>query len=107
MRTESPKPEAVIDLRAFIRKATSAEISLSNPLNEPITFEVFFTGDGLIGDPLFSLEPKSVATYTLVFSPLIAGDSAGSIGFLNEKVGEFWYDLNLVLTKVRICRLTY
>jgi hypothetical protein len=42
VRTESPKPEAIIDLRAFIRKATSAEISLSNPLNEPITFEVFF-----------------------------------------------------------------
>lgn len=42
VRTDSPKPEAVIDLRAFIRKATSAEVSLSNPLNEPITFEVFF-----------------------------------------------------------------
>jgi hypothetical protein len=42
VRTDSPKPEAVIDLRAFIRKATSAEISLSNPLNEPITFEVFY-----------------------------------------------------------------
>jgi len=96
VRTESPKPEAVIDLRAFIRKATSAEISLSNPLNEPITFEVFFTGDGLIGDPMFALEPKSVATYNLVFSPLVAGDSQGSIGFLNEKVGEFWYDLNLI-----------
>ena len=42
VRTDSPKPEAVIDLRAFVRKATSAEVSLSNPLNEPITFEVFF-----------------------------------------------------------------
>jgi len=96
VKTESPKPEAVIDLRAFIRKATSAEISLSNPLNEPITFEVFYQGEGLIGDPVFSLEPKSVGTYSLVFSPLAAGEIAGNIGFLNEKVGEFWYDLNLI-----------
>jgi len=42
VRTDSPRPEATIDLKAFIRQATSAEISLNNPLNEPITFEVFF-----------------------------------------------------------------
>jgi len=95
VRTDSPRPEATIDLKAFIRQATSAEISLSNPLAEPITFEVFYNGEGLIGDSSFSLEPKSVGTYNLIFSPLGAGSSQGTIGFLNEKVGEFWYDLNL------------
>ena len=87
VRTDRPKPEAQIDLRAFIRKATSAEVSLSNPLNEPITFEVFFQGEGLIGDPTFSLEPKSEGTYNLIFSPLASGEYVGNIGFLNEKVG--------------------
>lgn len=82
-------------MRAVIRKATSAEISLSNPLNEPITFEVFYQGEGLLGDQSFSLEPKSVSTYNLIFSPLKAGFMTGNIGFLNEKVGEFWYDLSL------------
>ena len=95
VRTDSPKPEAIIDLRAFIRQATSAEISLSNPLSEPITFEVFYNGEGLIGDSSFSLEPQNVGTYNLIFSPLAAGAAQGTIGFLNEKVGEFWYDLNL------------
>ena len=95
VRTDSPKPEATIDLKAFIRQATSAEISLSNPLNEPITFEVFYNGEGLIGDSAFSLEPKSVGTYNLIFSPLAAGAAQGTIGFLNERVGEFWYDLHL------------
>lgn len=96
VRTDSPRPEATIDLKAFIRQATSAEISLSNPLNEPITFEVFYNGEGLIGDSAFSLEPKSVGTYNLIYSPLISGAAyQGTIGFLNEKVGEFWYDLNL------------
>jgi len=96
VRTDSPRPEATIDLKAFIRQATSAEISLHNPLNEPITFEVFYNGEGLIGDAAFSLEPKSVGTYNLIYSPLISGTAyQGTIGFLNEKVGEFWYDLNL------------
>lgn len=95
VRTDSPSPSATIDLKAFIRQATSAEISLSNPLDEPITFEVFYNGDGLIGDSAFSLEPKNVGIYNLIFSPLASGAAQGTIGFLNEKVGEFWYDLNL------------
>lgn len=73
VRTDSPKPEATIDLKAIIRKATTAEISLNNPLNEPITFEVFYSGDGLLGDATLSLEPKSIGTYSLIFSPLKPG----------------------------------
>lgn len=42
VRTDSPKPSQTIDLRTFIRKAASAELSLNNPLNDPITFEVFY-----------------------------------------------------------------
>lgn len=80
-------------MKAFIRQATSAEITLSNPLKEPITFEVFYNGEGLIGDSAFSLEPESSGTYNLIFSPLAAGAAQGTIGFLNEKVGEYWYDL--------------
>jgi hypothetical protein len=95
VRTDSPKPEASIDLKAYIRKATTAEISLNNPLNEPITFEVFYSGEGLIGDAALSLEPKTIGTYQLIYSPLKAGVTDGTIGFLNELVGEFWYDLNL------------
>lgn len=48
-----------------------------------------------MGDQSFSIEPKSLATYNLIFSPLQAGALTGNIGFLNEKVGEFWYDLSL------------
>jgi hypothetical protein len=95
VRTDSPKPEAAIGLKAFIRKATSAEISLNNPLNEPITFEVFYSGEGLLGDATLSLEPKSVGIYNLIYSPLKPGITEGTIGFLNERVGEFWYDLDL------------
>jgi hypothetical protein len=95
VRTDSPKPEQTIELKANIRQATSAEISLKNPLSEPISFEVFYTGEGLIGDANFALEPNSTGVYNLIFSPLQAGSFTGTIGFLNERVGEFWYDLTL------------
>ena len=42
VRTDSPRPEKTIELKSFIRKAIGVEISLSNPLDEPITFEVFY-----------------------------------------------------------------
>lgn len=78
---------------------------MSNPLNEPITFEVFYQGEGLLGDSTFSLEPKSIGTYNMIFSPLLAGEFQGNIGFLNEKVGEFWYDLNLIAEENPIVNL--
>jgi hypothetical protein len=49
----------------------------------------------LLGDAALSLEPKSIGTYSLIYSPLKSGVGEGTIGFLNERVGEFWYDLNL------------
>ena len=96
VRTESPKPEKTLELKSFIRKAVGVDISLENPLDEPIIFEVFFNGEGLLGEPSFQVEPNKVGIYELIFSPLKTGNYTGTIGFLNEKVGEFWYDLVLV-----------
>lgn len=81
------------------------EISLENPLKEPITFEVFYNGEGLLGDTSFVVEPKRTGVYELIFSPLKTGKFAGTIGFLNEKVGEFWYDLSLVCDENPIINL--
>ena len=56
VRTESPKPEKSLDLKSFVRKAVAVEISLDNPLREPITFEVFYNGEGLLGDTSFIVD---------------------------------------------------
>lgn len=73
---------------------------LENPLPEPVTFEVFFTGNGLLGDAAFSIGPKNQSTYELLYSPLRPTEPGipekGTIGFLNEKLGEFWYDLLMI-----------
>ena len=60
----------------------------------------------MIGDPTFSLEPKSIGKYNLIYSPLAAGFSQGNIGFLNEKVGEFWYELNLTAEENPVVNLS-
>jgi len=105
VNTNSPRPEKNVTMIAFVRKAATAEIILSNPLPEPITFEVFYSGEGLIGESTFNLEPNQDGLYNLIYSPLIAGETQGTIGFLNEKVGEFWYDLTLVADENPIVNL--
>lgn len=71
------------------------EIQVENPLDEPIEFDVIHDGDGLLGDPLLLLAPKEVRVYQLIYSPLQAGSAKAAVSFINDKVGEFWYDLDL------------
>ena len=92
---DSPLEEQVLDIAAVVRQAVSVEISLANPLPEPIEFEVLLTGEGLLGDSTFTLAPLAVGTYELYYSPLVAKGHSGSIAFLNDRVGEFWYRLKL------------
>lgn len=49
LNTESPKPDKCIELSTIVRQAVTFSISIKNPLNQPITFEVIINGDGLIG----------------------------------------------------------
>lgn len=93
---DSPLQEQTIELAATVRQVMSVEIRLSNPLPEPIEFDVVITGDGLLGDENFVLEGGADdGVYELFYSPLIAQDHEGAVAFRNDKVGEFWYKLDL------------
>lgn len=87
VHTESPRPEKTLELQSIVRKAVAVDIVLENPLPEPVTFEVFFTGNGLLGDAAFSIGPKNQSTYELLYSPLKPTEPGipekGTIGFLN------------------------
>jgi hypothetical protein len=95
IQASPPEAEGTLDISSCVRKAMSVEISLSNPLDKPVEFEVFLQGAGLLGDPVFHLNARESATYDLLFSPLLPGATQGSISFTNDKVGELWYKLNL------------
>eukprot|EP00607_Mallomonas_marina_P000132 CAMPEP_0182425546 /NCGR_PEP_ID=MMETSP1167-20130531/11992_1 /TAXON_ID=2988 /ORGANISM="Mallomonas Sp, Strain CCMP3275" /LENGTH=1275 /DNA_ID=CAMNT_0024606357 /DNA_START=182 /DNA_END=4006 /DNA_ORIENTATION=+ len=92
----SPKAESTIVVEAMVRRAVAVEISLDNPTSEEQELHVEIEGEGLIGDNIFSLPPGSAGQpYELIFSPLIAGTFRGRIAFTNDKVGEFWYSVQL------------
>lgn len=96
----APKEEKSIEVEATVRTAVSIAITLSNPINEELVFDVSFIGDGLFGDSSFVLPPKessteSSTTYELVYSPLIAGTFIGKVSFWNETLGDLWYKLIL------------
>lgn len=106
VHTESPKAEKVIDLVTTIRRAIAFDISISNPLDERVTFEVIMQGEGLLGETAFTILPKQTATYELVYSPLKATKQVGTIAFIHEKLGEVWYDLNLEASESPPVRLS-
>lgn len=92
----SPQEESTIRVATSVRQASSIEISLENPTNEQLRFNVLLEGDGLIGDATHILQPASAgasSTYELIYSPLVEGSFTGKIRFLNSVVGEFWYKL--------------
>eukprot|EP01049_Picozoa_sp_SAG25_P000345 SAG25_NODE_11_length_28117_cov_24.264901_6_plen_2767_part_00 len=90
-----PPPEQTLAIGSTVRQAVQVDINVENPLNEPVDFEVVHDGGGLLGDPLLMLAPKEVKVYQLIYSPLQAGEVSGAVSFLNDKVGEFWYELSL------------
>ncbi|KAJ8600753.1 hypothetical protein CTAYLR_003950 [Chrysophaeum taylorii] len=106
VEVDSPLEERAINISTVVRQAASARISLANPLDEPVVFDVLLNGDGLIGEPKFTLESsQQLGTYELFYTPLIAQTHTGSVVFLNDKVGEFWYRLNLSATRAEPIRL--
>ena len=72
------------------------EALLSNPEPEQMHFEVVFQGDGLQGETNFYIPPESTKTYELLYLPLKASNQQGFLSFMNNKMGEIWYDLHLV-----------
>lgn len=69
-----------------------------NPIDEVTTFDVVLNGAGLLGETRFSVDPKEIGKYELLFSPLVPMNCEGSIFFESELTGEFWYKLYLKST---------
>ncbi|CEM06420.1 unnamed protein product [Vitrella brassicaformis CCMP3155] len=90
-----PKPQATLKLQCVVREAVCVSLQMTNPLDDIVTLEVSLIGDGLLGESEFVLAPREAATYQLIYAPLVPGQYRGSASLLSEKLGEFWYDLEL------------
>lgn len=95
VNTDRPKSEKVVELTTFIRKGVSFNIEIANPLPEMVVYEAIIDGDFLTGPTNFQIGPKQTLSYELLFIPLRVFKGKGSIAFIQEKLGEIWYELNL------------
>lgn len=106
IQAERPPPEQELVIQSIVRESSVAEITISNPLDRSITFEIIKEGKGLIGDDFLTLKANESLVYELMFSPLLESSEEGFISFYNESVGEFWYHLLLVAKPASPIRLT-
>lgn len=95
VNTDRPKSEKVIEMTTVIRKAISFNIEISNPLKEEVTYEAILDGEFLVGPSSFIIGPRETKNYELLFIPLRVFKGKGSIAFIQEKLGEIWYEMNL------------
>lgn len=95
LKAGQPKFERELAMSATIRQAVMMEITVSNPSSKTVSFDVDLEGEGLLGPSQLDLSPGETGVYELIFSPLWAGEYDGSITFISETVGEFWYKLKL------------
>lgn len=104
MNTDRPKAEKTFEMTTFVRKSLSFSIDLCNPLRESVVFEVVIEGEGLSGPATFSLLPLQTSTCEVFFLPLRAFKSKGSVVFIQEKLGEIWYELSLTAEENPVIR---
>ena len=83
--TEAP-PIATIDVSAAVRKAVAVQLDISNPLNEPASFNVAYGSNMLVGPRHVALAPLQAMQFELFYAPLLPGDSEAELVFSSIKV---------------------
>lgn len=96
LKVHPPPPQTVVELEANVMDSATLCIPLSNPFPRPIDLIVLKQGPCLGGIDSVLIPPKEKFNYELVFSPKQIGNFRGSLIFVNEEFGEFWYDIKLV-----------
>lgn len=95
INTDKPRSEKTIELSTHVRKTLAFEIVIANPLKEALTYEIAIEGEALTGDTLLNVPGLQSSVYELRFTPLRAFKGRGSLAFIQEKLGEIWYELLL------------
>ena len=95
LNSSPPPAESLIDISAPLRKVVAVEIPISNPASDDLEFAVYINGEALLGDEAITVAPGATAMYELLYSPLRAGVTHGSVAFVNPVAGEFWYELRM------------
>lgn len=102
-RSEAMK---TIDISTVVRKPVVVDIEIFNPEKMDLTMEVLIHGEGLKGENFFEIKQKSSSVYELMYLPLRVGKQVGMITFLNELLGEIWYEISMEAEMAPVVRLS-
>lgn len=105
LNVTSPDPDGKIEVETNAREGSSLSISLTNPLSHAVDLDVILVGKGLLGDSIFHIEPNTTGVYELLFLVLLPSEQNGSVTFINQDIGEFWYQLHLIANQAPIIKL--
>ena len=85
----------MLEIQTVIRRPIVVDIEIYNPEKFDVVFDVVTAGDGLKGEKIFVVEANSSRTYELMYLPVKVGRYMGMITFLNEMLGEIWYEIGM------------
>ena len=95
LRVSSPEEAGTLQVSAQARTAVRIQLSLNNPIESDLIFQVQHNGQGLHGPEELLLPAQGKVKYEMTYSPLVVGSYEGSVTFINDLVGELWYKLLL------------
>ncbi|RNF18452.1 uncharacterized protein Tco025E_04472 [Trypanosoma conorhini] len=92
-----PEKEGTVEIKTDTRTPVTADVSINNPTNKSIVFNVRRFGPGLFGENSLLLEAGAPAVYSLLFVPSQLGSFDGRLAFCSDEAGEFWYELRIIV----------
>lgn len=95
LKVESSKFERQLDIVSPCRKALFQKIELENPINETVMFKVAIDNEYLSGQNQITLAPREKKQYELTFLPLREFKEKTTVTFVNQKIGDIIYEINL------------
>ena len=96
LKVESSKFERRLEIVSIVRKTIVQEIEIENPLNEAITFKVAIENDSLSGAQSAFVPARGKLKYQLTFLPLSEFRERTTVTFMNQKIGDIIYEIQLV-----------
>ncbi|KAJ8253068.1 hypothetical protein GJAV_G00208760 [Gymnothorax javanicus] len=90
-------PMKVMTVRCTVHSSVTVEIPVTNTGAEPVQLQVLVEGLDLTGDVGISVPGWETLPYLVHFSPATVGNKSGSVVFQCEALGEFWYQLDLLV----------
>ena len=75
-----------LDVSATVRQAVALQLPIRNPLHDPLTFDLTYGSDQLVGPDTLALQPKESCQFEFFFAPLVEGDNQALVTFSSFKV---------------------